>query len=93
MEKSSRNFCLEFLETGSRSAGSIGGVNPLQVLPECSGSTQNQPCDGSGSPFGAGASGALHSTRIFPAPAPDFLEPEPSFFWWCARFLFVEKTK
>jgi len=59
---------------------------PRQVLPECSGSTQNQPCDGSGSPFGAGASGVLHSTRIFPAPAPDF-------FWCCTRFLFEEKTK
>jgi len=54
------------------------------VLPECSGSTQNQPCDGSGSPFSAGASGALHSNRIFPAPA-----PAPEFFGTSTRFFLV----
>jgi len=53
---------------------------PRQVLPECSGSTKNQPCDGSGSSFGAGASGALHSTRIFPAPAPEFFGTRTKFF-------------
>jgi hypothetical protein len=71
MEKCSRNFRFEFLETGSGSGGRTGGVNPLQVLPECSVSTKKQPRDGSGSPFCAGASGALHSTRIFPAPPPE----------------------
>jgi hypothetical protein len=86
MEKSSRNFRLEFLETGSGSAASTGGVNPLQVLPECSGSTQNQPCDGSGSPFDGGASGALYSTRIFPAPAPEFFGTRTKFFWCCSPF-------
>lgn len=67
MEKCGRDFRFEFLETGSGSGGSTRGVNPLQVLPECSGSTQKQPRDGFGSPFAAGASGALHSTKIFPS--------------------------
>ena len=86
MEKSSRNFRLEFLETGSGIAGSTGGVNPIQVLPECSGSTQKQTCDGSGSPFDGGASGAHYSTRIFPAPAPEFFGTSTIFFPGAAPF-------
>ena len=93
MEKSNRNFRLEFLETGSGSAGSTGGVNPLQVLPECSGSTQKQPCDGSVSPFDGGASGALYSTRIFPAPAPEIFGTSTIFFTGAAPPFFEEKTK
>lgn len=88
MEKSSRNFRLEFLETGSGSAGSTGGVNPLQVTPECSGRTQKQPCDGSGSPFDGGASGALYSTRIFAAPAPEFFWNQHHIFSWCCSPFF-----
>jgi len=83
MEKSGKNFRLAFLEIGSGSGGGTGGVNSLQVLPKCPGSTQKQPRDGSGCSFAAGASGDLHSTRIFPAPAPDF-------FWCITRFLFKE---
>jgi len=91
MEKSSRNFHLEFLETGSGSGGSTGGVNPRQVLPECSRNTQNKPCDGSGSPIGSGASGALHSTRIFPAPPPEVFGTSTRFFSGAAPVFYLRK--
>jgi hypothetical protein len=31
--------------------------------------------------------------EFFQHPHQNFLEPEPSFFWCCTRFLFEEKTK
>jgi hypothetical protein len=91
MEKRCRNFRLEILETGSGNTGSTGGVNPLQVLPECSGRSKNQPCDCSGSPLSAGASGALHSTRIFAAPAPVFFETRTKLFLVLQTFFYLRK--
>jgi hypothetical protein len=61
------------------------------VLPECSGSTQNKPYDGSGGPFADGASGALHSTQIFPAPAPEFFGTSTIFFPGAAPPFFLRK--
>jgi hypothetical protein len=63
------------------------------VLPECSGSTQNQPCNGSGSPFGAGASGVLHSTRIFPAQAPDFFWNQHQNFSCASPVFYLRKNQ
>jgi hypothetical protein len=63
------------------------------VLPECSGNTQNQPYDGSGSPFGAGASGVLHSTRIFPTPPPEIFGTSTRFFLVLPPFFILGKNQ
>jgi hypothetical protein len=92
MERSSRNFRLEFLENGSGTGGSTGGVNPLQVLPECSGSTQKQPRDGSVVLLVLMLLAPLTARDVFQAPAPEFFAPVADFLWCCTHFL-LRKTK
>jgi hypothetical protein len=93
MEMSIRNLRSEFLETGLGSGGNTGGLNPRQVPPECSGSTQNQPRDGSGNPFAGRASGALDRPRFFPRTTASFFAAVPGFFLVPDHFSYWSKTK
>jgi hypothetical protein len=42
-------------------------------------------------PFGAGASGAFYSTRIFPAPAPEIFGTRTKFFLVLHPFFYLRK--
>jgi len=42
-------------------------------------------------PFGAGASGAVHSTRIFPAPEPEFFWNQHQIFSGAAPIFYLRK--